>query len=428
MPKDLKTKSEKLRDDSPSQLKTSSDSQAQGKEIQGEKGEKSSEKKAAQDEKRKAGGKTNLKEEDQQEKFSLPGDLEVEIKSLKKDIPSADEVESSKVSFDLDAFERSLSILEREFSDSDKYKKEVHSLETSFYNDASLGSLEVLSDIFDKKDDRTNKIRVLETIAANYPEIPKGHYLLGVGYKKIYFESPESHDKAKKRAVESFSQAIKLERRYQEAYQDLLPLLIEEGHTPYSLELIKDMVRYFRDPKHYSLLCAAYYENNFFKQTRKACAKAIEEDSQEPTNYLLLAFVQEKEKDIKKRVEEVAERFSHSYDVQFKTGVFFLNSSSVLAIKYFKRAVGIQAHSHRAQSHLGWLLFKADQIEKAYEHFFQSCIHSRGKTMKAFQKAEMSLRYKQTSSAAKKWRKGIADCFQSLKEKSKKTKAGADVI
>ena len=356
----------------------------------------------------------------------LPSDLKSEIKLLKNTSPSfpAQREEFPRVSLDLDAFEKMISVLDGESANSERYKKEVHSLETSFYNSASFDSLDVLTDLFDKKEDRDNQIKVSEVMVLNYPDIAKGHYLLGLGHKKVYLkESVEKkRKKARQKAIESFSQTIKLERRYQEAYRQLLPLLTEEGHTPYSLELIKDMIRYFNNPVDYSFLCEAYYENNFVKQTRKACAKAIDKEPENPKNHLFLAFVQEQEKDIKEWVDQTADNFSTSYEVQFKAGVFFLKSNPVLAVKYLERAIAIQPQSHVAHSHLAWHLFHSGKLEKSREHFFKSCLHSKGKSMKDFQKAEISLRYKKEPSVAKKWREGINSCFQSLKEEGKKTK------
>lgn len=356
------------------------------------------------------------------EEFRLPGELESEIKNLRGGSSYDEPVElnkSSKSSFDLEALEEVISILDKEPPDSKRYRKEVQSLETSVYNHASLNSLEVLADLFHKKEDTVNQIQVLEIMASNYPENPRSHYLLGVAYKKVYLKSTaEDKGEAKSKAIERLSQSIRLNRKYQESYEELLPLLTESGHNQYSLELIKDMVRYFSNPKNYVRLCEAYYETNFVKQTRKACRKAIEENPGEPTAPLFLAFVQEEKKNITQKVEEAAENFPDSYAVQFKTGLFFLKSNPTLAIKYLKRAVTVQPQSHKAQNHLAWLLFNSDQVKKSYEHFFQSCVQSQGVFMKDFQKATAMLGYKKQSAlTVKKWKKGINKCFQSLKAK-----------
>ena len=354
--------------------------------------------------------------------FRLPGELESEIKNLRGGSSYDEPVKlnkSSKSSFDLEVLEEVISVLDKESPGSERYKKEVQSLETSVYNHASLNSLEVLADIFNKKEDTVNQIQVLEIMASNYPENPRSHYLLGVAYKKVYLESTaKDEDEAKSKAIESLSRSIRLNRKYQESYEELLPLLTESGHNQYSLELIKDMIRYFSNPKNYVRLCEAYYETNFVKQTRKACRKAIEENPGEPTAPLFLAFVQEEKKNITQKVEEAAENFPDSYVVQFKTGLFFLKSNPTLAIKYLKRAVTVQPRSHKAQNHLAWLLFNDNQVKKSYEHFFQSCVHSQGVFMKDFQKATAMLGYKKQSAlTVRKWKKGIDKCFQSLKAK-----------
>ena len=439
LPGDLESEIQSLKNNSLSRSKStsqvSSDNQIKGKkteelnedEVEDEDEDEDDEVAEAEEPSSKKVPALKRTKKSQEKTSHLPSDLKSEIKSLKSTSPSfpTQREESSRVSLDLDAFEKLISVLDGESANSERYKKEVHSLETSFYNGASFDSLEVLTDLFEKKEDRDNQIKVLEIMVLNYPDIARGHYLLGMGYKKVYLKETEekNREKARQKAIKSFSQAIKLERRYQEAYRHLLPLLTEEGHTPYSLELIKDMIRYFNNSADYSFLCEAYYENNFVKQTRKACTKAIDKESENPKNHLFLAFVQEKEKDIKEWVDQTADNFSTSYEVQFRAGVFFLKSNPVLAIKYLKRAIAIQPQSHVAHSHLAWHLFHSGKLEKSREHFLQSCLHSKGESMKDFQKAEISLRYKKEPSVAKKWREGINSCFQSLKEGNKKTKA-----
>lgn len=393
--------------------------------------------------KAKASKENNSKKEEpllkktKSKKFHVGEDLQFEIQSL-KDNSSQNESqlkETSTFPFDMKAFEKIISNLKKEAFNSEKYKKKVHALETAFYNKATFDSLELLAELFDKKHDNTNHIKVLEMTVSNYPENPKGHFLLGMGYKHLYLkEMTKDNFKTKESAIESLSQAIKLDRKYKEAYEQLLPLLMKQelskaGHNHFSLSLIKDMIRYLNDPNNYSLLCEAYYETNFIRQARKACLKATEEDPKQPKNHLYLAFVQENKKDINKKVEETAVKFSDSYPVQFQAGLFFVKENPSLAIEYLGKATEIQPHSHPAHIQLAWLLFNSDRVKKSYKHFFQSCIYSNGKSMKDFQTATAQLRLKKkisvttkTFSIERKWRKGISECFNQLKENSKKNK------
>ena len=355
--------------------------------------------------------------------FDVPRELKSEIKQLQDSSDVPEQKKPSKNNFSLEAFKKIFSFLKQEPVDSKKYKKEVHSLETSFYNGASLESLITLSVLFDAKNDTANHIKVLDIIVANYPDQAKSHYLFGLGYKKMYLkaEKKDPRSKSRQKAIDGFSQAIKLDRAYEEAYKELLPLLAENGHNSHSLDLIKDMIRYFAEPGNYSQLCSAYYETHFVKQSRKACAKATEEDPDEPTNYLFLAFVQEKTKDIKVEVEKVSGRFLKSFDVQFKTGEFFTKTHPSLAIKHFTRAIALDENSYEAHRNLAWLLFKNENISESYDHFLKSCIISLGKTLKDFQKAAAALRYKKhTSAMSNKWQKGLDKCFQHLTKNKKK--------
>lgn len=367
-------------------------------------------------------------------KFQVDEDLHSEIQSLKDNSDEAQK-KDSPFPFNVKAFEKIISGLKKETFDSEKYKKKVHSLEKSFYNKATFESLELLAELFKQKNDSDNHIKVLEMIVSNYPKKPKGHFLLGMGYKQLYIKEMTKDLQTKTKAIDSLSRAIKLDRKYKEAYEQLLPFLmgtdpLKVKHNQFSLGLIKDMIRYLHDPGNYSLLCEAYYETDFVKQTRKACRKATEEDPKQPKNHLYLAFVQENKKDIRKKVEEVATKFQDSYPVQFKAGLFFVQENPALATEYLQKATEVQPHSYPAHIQLAWLLFNADRIEESYEHFFQSCVHSNGKLMKDFQTATAQLRLKKkisvttdTSKIERKWKKGISECFNKLKENNKKKKA-----
>ena len=385
-------------------------------------------------------------------KFSGGKDLSKEIQNLKGVVQ--DRKESA---FDKEAFNKILSALRGESFGSEQYRKQVQTLERAFYNAASFESLETLAALFDEKEDRDNQLKTLKIMASHYPENPKSHYLLGEGFKKKMAEAPpdqrgfrqssagaddknpeageEDQEKTlKERAVESFGYALKIEKNYEEAYISLLPLLLNEnkplgeaGHNTASLKLIEDMIRRFADPRYYSLLCEAYYENQFLRQARKACAMAAEEDPKEPKNFIYAALVQTEAKDIKRKVAEAAKRFPDSYEVQLKAGLFFEEETPQAAIECFTKAAESRPEAFAVRLRLAQLLFKSEREEEAYPHFFEACLHGEGEApLKSFRQAVRQIRLKRRASgskeisvAEKKWSAGAKECLKTLKKRKK---------
>ena len=387
------------------------------------------------------------------QKISGSKNLSKEIQNLKAAVQ--DQKESA---FDEDAFNKVLSVLQGEPFGSENYRKQVHTLELSFYNAASFESLQTLAALFDEKGDRDNQIKTLEIMASHYPENPKSHYLLGEGLKKKMAEAPpdqrafrqssaETNEKnpaapedqektLKERAVESLSRAVKIEKNYEEAYTSLLPLLLNEnkplgeaGHNRASLSLTEDMIRRFTDPHYYSLLCEAYYENQFLRQARKACAMAAEEDPKEPKNFIHAALAESEAKDIKRKVAEAAKQFPNSYEVQIKAGLFWEKENPTSAVECFKKAVAVQPEAFAVRLRLAQLLFEAEREEESYPHFFEACLQGEGEApLKSFRQAVRRIRLKRRASGSKevsatekKWSRGAEECLKALKNRKKQS-------
>ena len=75
--------------------------------------------------------------------------------------------------------------------------------------------------------------------------MPEPYYLLGKAYKAIYLQDKTKPGR-RDLAVENFSEAIRRNRKLAAAYEEVLPLITEDGRTKHSLALVIDMIRYIK--------------------------------------------------------------------------------------------------------------------------------------------------------------------------------------
>ena len=321
-------------------------------------------------------------------------------------------------SFDLSAFKKMLNILDREDVTSEKYKRAARDLEASYYHNSSFETLELLSDTYKEKGDEKNQIKVLERIVLQYPDKVRGYYLLGMVYKNKYDKSKElEKDRCRAKysgtedmnnklsAVETLSQAIEKDPKHEPSYLALLPLLREVERVkdpserrlqpggkakktkapvksspktgdPFAkatgsevLNLVKDMVRYFRKPEYYVELCEVYYSNGFPSgQVRKACRLALKKQPESPVGHFYLALAQAPGK-VESRLMETANKFPQSEMIQSYTAKWFLDRNSDLAVKYFSAVTALNPQNAEAHYHLSQLFLKAKNFEKALKTF-----------------------------------------------------------
>ena len=311
--------------------------------------------------------------------------------------------------------------LDRESSVSDRYNQAVELLEASIYNKASFETLKLLAETYGENKDYPNQIKVLNRLTLAYPDMPEPHYLLGIAHKTIYLED-KTKEKHKELAIESLSEAIKKNRKYTAAYEEVLPLIKERGHTKHSLALVIEMIRYIKKPEHYIELCEAYFETEFFQQSRRACKKSIEKNPEDPKSHILQALSQKKKNKRHKMVVETAGRFSESFFVQKKAGLFFLKQNSALASSYLSAALKLDPEAGDLHEIMALRLFKAEKFKKSYKHFFKACVLSKGRFLKEFRKAKNKLTRLKKNELAKKFKKGFEECFAKSKKEAQKKK------
>ena len=317
-----------------------------------------------------------------------------------------------------------LEVLEKESMDSKEYTKAVQFLENSLYNQASFETLKILADTYDNKKDFQNQIKVLNILSASYSNKAESFYLLGMAYKNLYLNKKEKkrEDKQenKDKSIENLNKALKLNRKYVLAYEALLSILKDkktdtdqEMHTKESLSVVLDMLRYLKKSKHYIDLCKAYYDNNFLKQSQKACKKSIKKNPDNPISPLILALSRENEKELL----EVAGKFKESFFVQYNTALYFMKKNPRVSIPHFDTAYDLQPENITLNKIMANILFDNKQEEKSYKHFLKACLLTEGKFLRYFRKAKSTLRRRALVDLILKFQKGIDQCFVSAKKK-----------
>ena len=371
----------------------------------------------------------------------------------------------SSLPFDFSKFRETLNILSREEVFSEKYRIAARELEESYYHNASFETLELLADTYHEKKDEKNRKKILERMTLEHPDNPKGYYLVGLFYKSVYEQKTQvqkercrvTHDSGERdilKSIEWLSLAMKKDPKYEPAYRAVLPLLRETEEKGISLKsapgnpkeekkqagkkggkkpekgrkfagpsemetlnLIKDMVRYFGKPEDYVGLCEVYYKSDFVEQTLKACKIAIKKSPSDPKSFIYYALAGEKEK-TSSLLSSAGKKFPQSEWAQFQIGQWFLNNNSDLAGKYMAAVVTLNPQQDSAHYHLAELLFESKKFEESYESFKTACLLNY-KHIRAFQKAKARLFYKKEKgkSLIAKFEKGIDECYRHFKKR-----------
>ena len=178
------------------------------------------------------------------------------------------------------------------------------------------------------------------------------------------------------------------------------------------------MLKNLKKSKYYIDLCKAYYDNKFFKQSRRTCKKSIAKNPKDPISPLILALSLQNKKESEKRILEVSERFKKSFFVQYNTSLYFKEKNPRLATIYFASSYAIQPENIILNKIMALFLLKNNQEEKSYKHFLKACLLTKGKFIREFKKAQSHLRKKALVDLVVKFQKGIQQCFLFSKKKA----------
>ena len=321
-------------------------------------------------------------------------------------------------------FEDFLEILDKESIESNEYAKAVRFLEQSLYNEASFETLKLLAEVYEEKKDFKNQINVLNVLSANYSSNPEPFYLLGIAYKNLHLSEQDNKVENKKKSIANINQALSINPKYILAYEALLSLLMvkhskteEKIHTKESLSVTIDMLKNLRKNKYYIQLCKAYYDNNFLKQSRKACAISVKKNPKDPISPLILVLSRPNKKETDRRLLSVARKFKESFFVQYKTALHFMDQDPKVAVTYFDSAYALHPENIRLNQIMAHFLFENKEEEKSYKHFLNACRFTEGKFLRDFRRAKSVLRRRQMVELILKFQQGIKQCFLEVKKK-----------
>lgn len=304
---------------------------------------------------------------------------------------------------------------------SQEYNKAVQFLEVSLYNGSSFSTLKTLSRIYENKQDLRNQLKVLKLIVLNYPNNSESFYLLAKTYELIFRD--KKRDKiirlqSRANSIKNFNKAINKNKTYAKAYEDLIKLLQKKDlytsqyqHTKASLSVVIEAFAQIKKIKYYSDLCKAYYDNKYFKQSLKACKKAITKNPKDFRSHLIYAFSFSDKNQIEKKSLQVAQMFLKSFFVQYNAALYFMDKNPRLAIVHFNHAYKLQAKHINLNKIMAIFLAQHEQEKQAYKHFLQACKLTSGKFLKEFKIEARRLRKKSLPSLIPQYKKGIKSCF-----------------
>ena len=330
-----------------------------------------------------------------------------------------------------ETFKKFLKILETHNSQSSEYKRAASFLEKTLYDEVSFDSLKVLSELYLKKGDAKGHLRIMKAVTVTYPDKAESFYLLGKAHKAFSktIEDEEESQSNRQKMLESYQKALKLDTKHSPTYEVFLKelmILDEESqelkHTRESLSLVQDMLKYLKQKQHYVLLCEAYYDNNFIRQTQKACVKSIKKNPNEPISLMTLAFSLPQKKKREEKLLEIGSKYPNSFKTQYKIGLYFKEDSPELAINHFLKASQIQPDHLRLNTILSRLLLRNNKEKEALPYFLKTCLLSDGFFLSEFKEAMGFLRRKKKIETVIQFDKGVKKCYKAIREKKKQEK------
>ena len=350
------------------------------------------------------------------------------LESAPKSLDSADHSDNLVQNKIEDVLKEFIVILQAKPVQSEEYKNAVAFLERSLYDQVSFNSLKVLSEIYEKKADLSGHLKVVKRLSVNYPERAESFYLLGKAHKKLSetIKDDEEFEDNQSKIIAGYHRALKLDPKHIPSYNALLEELMESNpdypeskkHTRASLNLVMEMLKNLKDNKYYILLCEAYYDNKFIRQTRRACVKSMRRNSKDPISPLILSLSLSNESKRQEKLLLVADKHPDSFPVQYRVGLHFRENSSGLAIAHLLKAHKLSPDHLRLNQILAWLLFRNNREEKALPYFLKSCLLTEGGFLADFRRAHRILSQKKNVDLVIKFNKSIKECYQKARQKN----------
>lgn len=256
--------------------------------------------------------------------------------------------------------------------------------------DISKPSRLMLAESLHKQKRFEDEVRVLELNLKDDAE----DYLTLARMGQAYVELKKNDD-----AIQSFRQAIKKNKKYLPAYEDLL-FLFETNNNLYEARLVlKDMATVFGSRKEYkNKMCRIDTLDGYVDNGIKICLEAIYSDPDYPDSYVYLANNYRdsgKQTKAQQVYTDAAKRFPNSELVQSAAGRFFVERENYhAAYKYFRQGAKADRKSVRALVGQAQSALEIGEYKTSLDAFIAACALDKS-IAPEFRQAATQLRVKQ---------------------------------
>ncbi len=303
------------------------------------------------------------------------------------------------------------SSLALQYSRSKGQEMKVIELLSPFTDELSLSSLLQLAIAYQNVKKYTDEVRVLKKALESGPKRYDIHYKVGLAYLK---------SEKFTEATNSMRDAIKIQRRFRQAYDSLLDIFQRTKNNYESRGILRDMVKIFgKDPLIYSHLCRLDSIDGYLESAIKACRRAMSFERDLPDNYVYLAqsLIDSKdETSAGKVLIQAARRFPKSELAQWATGEYYLRQKNYAGAQtYFAKAVLADEKSARSLTGLAVCQFEQENHEDALATLSKACEIDENVVDK-IREAAGKLRLAKKDELSRRYTKQIQDCKRKIKE------------
>ena len=280
----------------------------------------------------------------------------------------------------------------------------------------SSASLWMLSLAYGKNKDRANQIMALDKLINRNPK--EGKYVLAKAKASISYYFETGDPEFREQAYRLIEEVLTLNKKHHEAAHlqtlRLLKFKDDEENNYYAiLEHLKTMARLYGLKKAYiKEVCKYNYLNNFYKESKNVCKRAIKHFPKEPGNYVYYTLSLKDPLVIKPKLKKIAKRFSKSVFVQSQVGEYFLKLGDYEnSLKYYMNAARANPGSAPVQIGLAQSLFYTGNEGSSYKAYYRACVLDKGKMIWAFKEAKSRLNQKNKFRLASRFENGITQCM-----------------
>lgn len=249
-----------------------------------------------------------------------------------------------------------------------------------FTEQLSVSSYLLLSGSYSEKKLYADEVRVLKMLAEKDPENHEVHYILANAYQKLatQTEDPFRKKEIENSCIQSLRDSIRLNKKYQPAYDLLLNIFISEKNHYEARTLLGDMIKLFGNrPPYLNDLCRLLSLDGYLQQAIDDCRRAIISSKNYPDNYIYLAqayFDKGDEKESEKILIAAAKRFPQSEPVQWAASEFYQKKKNYpVANRYLQVAVKADPKSVRSNVGYANTLLEIGKPEEALPYYLTAC-------------------------------------------------------